>query len=257
LALGLGFGLAFLLVGVNQPVPNPGAVILDVGQGDSILISGGGGRFALVDGGPDPVRLIEKLRTYGVRSLELIVLTHVHADHATGLTGLVGRIPIGQVWANTEPHQTSSSSELFELLEVGGVPLESPEVGERWSIGDLVLTVEGPLRRYASPNDQSIVLLVEGPGRTMLLSGDIETVAQAELGHLRADVLKVPHQGAATSEADWLADVGSDLAVISVGPNDFGHPADWVIALLEDTGAGVLRTDRDGDVAVHLSGNEN
>ncbi len=257
LALGLGFGLAFVLVGVNQPVPNPGAVILDVGQGDSILISGGDGRFALVDGGPDPVRLIEKLRTYGVGSLELIVLTHVHADHATGLTGLVGRVPIGQVWANTEPHQTSSSSELFRLLEVGGVPLESPEVGERWSIGDLVLTVEGPLRRYASPNDQSIVLLVEGPGRTMLLSGDIETVAQAELGHLRADVLKVPHQGAATSEPDWLASVGSDLAVISVGPNQFGHPADWVIGLLEDTGASVLRTDREGDVAVHLSGSEN
>ena len=88
----------------------------------------------------------------------------------------------------------------------------------------------------------------------MLLSGDIETVAQAELGHLRADVLKVPHQGTATSEPDWLEGVGSDLAVISVGPNDFGHPAGWVVELLEATGATVLRTDHDGDVAVPLSG---
>jgi competence protein ComEC len=87
----------------------------------------------------------------------------------------------------------------------------------------------------------------------MLLSGDIEQVAQAELAHLRADVLKVPHQGAATSDPVWLTEVGAELAVISVGPNDFGHPADWVVKLLEESGAEVLRTDRDHDVVVPLS----
>jgi competence protein ComEC len=211
LAVGAALAVASLVLGVTEPPPSPGAVVLDVGQGDSILISGGDGRFALVDGGPDPVRLVEKLRTYGVRQLDLVVLTHIHADHATGLIGLVGRVPIGRVWAHTEPHESSSSTELFGLLEASNVPVDQPEVGEQWPLGDLVLTVEGPLRRYASPNDQSIVLLARGPSRTMLLSGDIETVAQAELGHLRADVLKVPHQGAATSEPDWLEDVGSDL----------------------------------------------
>jgi competence protein ComEC len=87
----------------------------------------------------------------------------------------------------------------------------------------------------------------------MLLSGDVETVAQAELGHLRADVLKVPHQGAATSDPGWLDAMGSDLAVISVGPNEYGHPADWVVARLQASGATVLRTDRQGDVVVPLS----
>jgi len=117
----------------------------------------------------------------------------------------------------------------------------------------LELTVEGPLRRYASPNDQSIVLMVDGPSRSMLLSGDIETVAQAELSHLRADVLKVPHQGAATSDPEWLEGVGSEFAVISVGPNDFGHPADWVIEVLESTGSDVARTDVHGDIPVPMS----
>jgi competence protein ComEC len=112
--------------------------------------------------------------------------------------------------------------------------------------------VDGPLRRYASPNDQSIVITVTGPTRSMLLAGDIETVAQAELGHLRADVLKVPHQGAATSDSEWLRGVGADIAVISVGPNDFGHPADWVIATLEESGAAVVRTDLAGHVSVPL-----
>ena len=86
----------------------------------------------------------------------------------------------------------------------------------------------------------------------MLLSGDIEVFAQSELS-VEADVLKVPHQGAATSDSEWLRQVGADLAVISVGPNSFGHPADWVIDTLRDSGAEVLRTDQHGDVVVELS----
>jgi competence protein ComEC len=86
----------------------------------------------------------------------------------------------------------------------------------------------------------------------MLLSGDIETHAQADLDWLRADVLKVPHQGAGTSDGEWLASVESEVAVISVGSNDFGHPVDWVVELLGEHGE-VLRTDEDGDVVIDLT----
>ncbi|MDP9495474.1 MAG: ComEC/Rec2 family competence protein, partial [Actinomycetota bacterium] len=253
LALIAALVLVTNLIGPKAEPPTAGVVVLDVGQGDSLLISGGGDRFALVDGGPDQVRLIEKLGEYGVRRLDLVVLTHVHADHATGLIGLVGRVPIGRVWAVTDHHETPASFELFEGLEAGQVLVERPSVGQRWDLGGVTLTVLGPLRRYASPNDQSIVLLVDGPARSMLLTGDIETFAQGDLGPLHADVLKVPHQGAATSNPNWLKEVGADLAVISVGPNDFGHPVDWVIETLEEAGAVVKRTDRDGDVVVPLS----
>ncbi|MGH8915971.1 MAG: ComEC/Rec2 family competence protein [Acidimicrobiia bacterium] len=244
-------GVALLVLGQTVPTPNPGVVVLDVGQGDAILLAGGHGHFALVDGGPDPIVLIEKLRRYGVRYLELIVLTHAHADHAAGLTGVVGRVPVGWVWADTEPHRTPSSEELFRLLEDAAVPVEAPTIGEKWSLGELEISVLGPLRRYASTNDQSIVLMVEGPGRSMLLSGDIESVAQAELRGVEADVLKVPHHGAATSDPEWLKSIGSELAIISVGPNDFGHPVEWIVEALEPAG-GVKRTDEDGDVLVPL-----
>ena len=86
----------------------------------------------------------------------------------------------------------------------------------------------------------------------MLLAGDIETHAQADLGDLEADVLKVPHHGGGTSDPAWLEGVDSDLAVISVGANDFGHPVAWVIDALTNSGAEVLRTDESGDVAVPL-----
>ncbi len=252
LALVAAFVVVWSVLGPARSAPDAGVVVLDVGQGDAILLSGGQGRFALVDGGPDPVILVEALQAYGVKDLDLVVLTHVHADHATGLAGLVGRVPIGLVWARTAPHETRASSELIGVLEENLVEIDEPRVSEKFQLGALNVTVEGPLRTYASPNDQSIVLTVEGPGRTMLLSGDIETIAQAELGHLQANVLKVPHQGAATSDPDWLEAVGAELAVISVGPNDFGHPADWVITTLEESGATVVRTDVVGDVVVPL-----
>jgi competence protein ComEC len=241
-----------VVLGIGKELPDPGAVVLDVGQGDAILIHGGEGRFALVDGGPDASVLVDGLRRYGVANLELVVVTHVHADHVTGLADLSGTVPIGQVWAALQPHRTEASDRLLEGASRFGIPLVVPQVGKQYLLGKLRLVVEGPLRRYASPNDQSLVVMVVGPTGSMLLSGDIEVVVQVELSHLRADVLKVPHQGAATSDPVWLENVGASLAVISVGPNQFGHPAPWVIETLEQSGARVLRTDEHGDVVVPL-----
>jgi competence protein ComEC len=236
----------------SATLPDQGAVVLDVGQGDAILLHGGGGVFALVDGGPDPVVLMGKLSTYGVTRLDLVVATHVHADHVAGLTGVVGELAVGEIWAAFHPHETGSSREFVEMVSRWGIPMSAPRPGEIRQLGGLMIEVVAPLRRYKGPNDQSIVLMVRGAGRSMLLSGDIEVVAQAELTGLRADVLKVPHQGAATSDAHWLRSVGAELAIISVGPNQFGHPADWVVDTLTESGARVLRTDHEGDVRVDL-----
>jgi competence protein ComEC len=251
--IGVGVASVLLVIALVPERLHPGsAVVLDVGQGDAILLHGGRGRHVLVDGGPDGAVLLERLRAYGVTELELVVLTHPHADHATGLAELVGQMRITEVWADTEPHTTEASQRLFEALDMRGIPVTRPSVGQRRDVGALAIAVRGPLRRYASPNDQSIVLEISAP-RTLLLAGDIETYAQSDLSDLRAEVLKVPHQGAATSDPDWLVGVGADLAVISVGPNSFGHPADWVVEILEGSGAEVRRTDIDGDVLVDLS----
>ncbi len=132
------------------------------------------------------------------------------------------------------------------------MPVVAPVKGDRFRLGQLTIVVEGPVRKYASSNDESIVLSVTDGSRSMLLAGDIEGYAQADLAHLRADVLKVPHHGAATSRPEWLEGIGADLAVISVGDNDFGHPVGWVISTLEESGSTVARTDVSGDVVVPL-----
>jgi competence protein ComEC len=242
---------SFVVAG--ESLPDGSVTVLDVGQGDSILIHGGNGRYALVDGGPDSSVLVDRLHHYGVKALELIVVSHVHADHVTGLTGVIGNMPVGEIWVASEPHTTPAFADLEDAVGSSGLALRRPAVGRQWGLGELTLEVNGPLRRYASPNDQSMVLTVTGPGRSMLLTGDIETYAQSELTGLHADVLKVPHQGASTSDPEWLSSVGAELAIISVGPNQFGHPSEGVIELLESGGAEVRRTDRDGDVVIDLT----
>ena len=180
------------------------------------------------------------------------MVTHPHADHSAGLEGLIGRMPIDLVWSMRGDHETQESLEVLEGLRMWGASIVTPLVGDRYDLGKLALAVHGPLRRYASPNDESIVVLAHGPRRSMLLTGDVEEIAQDELDGLDADVLKVPHHGAATSDPEWLVGIGADLAVISVGVNDFGHPAPVVIDALESAGTDVARTDLDGDVIVEL-----
>lgn len=249
-------GACLLVVALVAPVtwlPDTGAMVFDVGQGDSILLVGGNGRFALFDAGPDPIRLHEKLTRYRVGYLEMVVLSHVHADHIDGLAGVVGRIPIGAVWAAFEPHESASSRAIISALAEHGIPVITPRVGDSYELGHLRLDVVAPIRRYASANDQSIVVVAQGPARRMLLTGDIESVAQADLKGLTADVLQVPHHGSASSDPVWLKQVGADLAVISLGlDNTRGHPADVVIGTLTGSGATIQRTDLDGDLAVPL-----
>lgn len=231
----------------------PGEIaVLDVGQGDAILLSAGDSRYVLVDGGPDGSLLLERLRSRGVASLDLVVLTHVHADHVTGLVDVIENMGVGLVWVGDGVHQTDGSRRFVEALAARSIPFVTPEPGTTLDLAAVELRVEGPIRRYKSPNDESIVLTVTGASRSMLLAGDIEVVAQEDLSHLRADVLKVPHQGAATSSPDWLLRVGADEAVISVGPNQFGHPAQWVVDLFDDNGVVLHRTDTDGDVVIDL-----
>ena len=119
-------------------------------------------------------------------------------------------------------------------------------------VGSIGLEVLGPARRYASLNDQSIAIRATIGGHTVLLSGDMERVSQGDLDPPRVDVLKVPHQGAATSDPEWLVETGASVAVVSVGPNRFGHPSEELLATLERAGMEVRRTDREGDVVIDL-----
>ncbi len=238
-------------IGIPSEGPDPpAAVFLDVGQGDSIVLLGASGGVVLVDGGPDGAVVLAGLSEHGIRRIDLMVVSHPHEDHVAGLVAVMERIPVGELWHPGFPDGGATFDLLLEMAADRGIEVAVPIVGQEVDVGGVELEVMGPLRRYASPNDHSLVIDARLGDLDLLLAGDVEETAQHELGPIRAEVLKVAHHGAATSDVEWLTGTGATLAVISVGPNDFGHPSPEIIAAIEASGARVVRTDQAGDILV-------
>jgi len=246
-------------------------IALDVGQGDAVLVEADGGSRLLVDGGPDPSRLLraldERLAPWD-RRIDVLVLTHPHEDHAAGLPALVERYGVGAVY---EPGMRGPGPgyRAFEgSLAAHGAVAGRLTTGDRLSIDHLDLRVLWPDRSAVpetpgddgtSINNVSIVLLGTFGGQRLLLAGDIEQGIDPILLARRlprVDLLKVAHHGSATSSTDpFLTAVRPSVAVVSVGAkNPYGHPSPATIGRLRAHGAEVFRTDRNGGVEVDLDG---
>lgn len=243
-------------------------VMLDVGQGDAILVESRDGARMLVDGGPDPDRVIAQLDAVIApwdRRIDIVVLTHPHEDHVAGLVRVLGRYRVGRVF---EPGMRGRGPgwAAWDAALRGGPPRATLAAGQRLALGDIALRVLWPLPGAvpAAPgasgtaiNDTSIVLLGTASGRRFLLTGDAEEDVDPALlgeGLPAVDVLKVAHHGSATAtSAALLAAVRPAVALISVGAgNDYGHPTAAALGRLRDAGARVYRTDLDGRVEADL-----
>ena len=232
---------------------------LDVGQGDAFLVEIEG-RTLLIDGGPDPRRLLAELGASlppWSRRVDVIALTHAHADHADGLIAVLENYEVGlalePVGLNAGPVATAWNDRLTRAH----VPRRAVAAGARVRFADATLVV-------LSPEDDprvdvpSFVLRLERGGFSMLFMGDATEQAQADLllrrETLAARVYVPPHHGAATPYATALVEaVRPSVALLSVGArNRYGHPtAETLAALAEVT---TYRTDRDGTVELDLDG---
>jgi competence protein ComEC len=138
----------------------------------------------------------------------------------------------------------AASASNTDIVEVGR--------GDRFHVGSVRVEVLSPHRRFASENDGSIVLLLTADV-TLLLPGDIESVGQRELPAVQPDVIVVPHHGSATTDLRWLTSTVGEMAVLSYGPNTYGHPHPDVLAVLGGTGVDVRSTATEGDVSIPLT----
>lgn len=253
-------------VDARRPPPAWEAVLCDVGQGDAVLLRTGPGRAVLVDTGPDPRALARCLRRSGVEHLDLVVLSHAHADHTGGLPALARHGRIGEVW-----YATAAAAPPEELTRtLPGTSAHRPHAGETRTLGGLRLTVlaPGPTApgRWSEPsssdeNNASLVLRAEltgEDGRTTswLLAGDLEEEGARALlrtaGPLvDVDVLKVSHHGARNGGTAIIDAADPRLAVVSVGRgNDYGHPHPRILDHLRSRGVPLVRTDEHGGVAL-------
>jgi len=266
LLAGLGWSLRFRLVRpavvavmLVMVVPAVGpyrapavatVTVLDVGQGDAILVQGNRGEVVLIDGGRDPNVLRDKLRMRNITHLDIVIVSHGDDDHLGGLIGLPGRLEIGELWVPDQPQASGAFDSFVAAAGGAGIPVRAVRAPSRARWGDIAVVVLGPRRRYAAANDGSVVVLLHAGGRSMLLAGDIEAVAQRDIDPVPIDVLLVPHHGSATSDLEWLQAIAPRLAVVSVGPNRYGHPSPVVLATLRKSGAEVLTTRGEGDIVV-------
>lgn len=248
-AAAAAFAISILLpVG---PPDVPTAIFLDVGQGDATLLRDPTGRVALIDGGSDPMVLVEALRRHHIGRIDLLVASHGDVDHVGGFDGVFDDRSVGRVWVPDHPDPGPEMERFIDAATAAGAPIDRVRPGIAYGLGAIAIEALGPTRRYAARNDGSIVLWVEA-GQTLLLSGDIGAVAQGELSPMQPDILLVPHHGSSSSDPAWLAATVGSIALISVGPNTYGHPAPEILTVLGESGAEIMTTMENGDISLDL-----
>lgn len=261
-ALALTFAAALILAPAGPAAPSrPTVTFLDVGEGAATLIQVPSGPTVLVDAGPEP--LARALREHGVRSIDVLVLSHGHADHTAGLSDVVGRVPVGVALLPQPPEPSAALDNLGVALGEAGTQVrrlsaEARFGAEGWALRVLpTKAIAGGSDANQEENDTALVVLAEIAGQRTLMPGDVEGDVLDSLDLPPCDVVAVPHHGSAGGfDGELLAALAPRLAVIPVGPNSYGHPTDEMLNLLARAGVPCVRTDEHGDVMFTPSNGE-
>lgn len=241
-------------------------VMLDVGQGDSILIQSKTANI-LVDTGEQGDVLLRELAEQGVTHLDAIVITHKDADHAGALRELAGVVAVDHVYVHEDLlDEETLMAKVLESAQwaTNGRGAEGVLPGSILQAGEFSLTIIAPHDGGKSENDDSLVGLLEfdvdgdgNPEARGLLTGDAESEALervvSQVGDI--DFLKVAHHGSKGGLTDeQLTGLSPEIALISVGAdNKYGHPSTETVKMLEDHGARIYRTDKQGAASVGFS----
>lgn len=241
---------------------------LDVGQGDSIFLRSPSGKTMLIDGGISSAypTIDAYLTSLGVVGLDVVVASHLHADHIGGLISVVDVYPVGDFYYPPFRAESETYFELVDALNESQATVYQPLAGAGTFIpwdDEVEVRILAPYDTvYDDFNDTSYLIRVLYGDTAVLLAGDMtqlgETLAlKAQLDrYFRADVLKVAHHGSADATfEDFLEAVSPAIAVISVGEdNSYGHPHPSLLDRLLERGITIYRTDRDGTVTLLLDG---
>ena len=255
-------GIAFL------DLRNSGKVEInfyDIGQGDGIMVEAGNDIQVVIDGGPSD-KMVEKIGKdlpFYDRQIELMIMTHPDKDHLGGLVDVLKYYQVEQVLITGIECDTAVCQEFNKIIKEKNIPVKIAQAGQIINLGEgTYLGIFSPRenlsgRKFKDDNDTSIVAKLISNGRSALFTGDIGFKVENELmegnTNLDSDILKVSHHGSkyATS-SKFLEATSPQIAVISVGKNSYGHPAEELLSRINDYGAAIKRTDLDGDVKMEI-----
>jgi competence protein ComEC len=239
-------------------------LVCDVGQGDAMVIRDSG-QVALIDVGPDGLLIDKCLQSAGINRIDLLVLTHFDADHVAGIRGAMKDRDIGITLVSGFEDDRPLVSVVQQALSQAGVKVEIGRTGLSGSLGRFswkILQPSSKANESSDSNDASLVFAAWDEEFAVLALGDLGEQGQLrlmrnampDLDALRARnlIVKVAHHGSADQSRVLYEYLSPTAGIFSVGKNDYGHPAPSALALLERTGAIVLRTDQLGPIAIDL-----
>lgn len=240
------------------------ALTLDVGQGESVILTSGG-ETALVDCGSsnsykDPGGLAaDTLHSMGVRELSAVVVTHYHADHTNGLYEVLRRIPVQTVYLPDIEDEYGVRERLVSLAEEKGAQVTYVTKETADTLGDTVLTLYPPVQSGGDLNELGLTALASAGDFDLLITGDMSGSTEKKLVETYAlpdiEVLVVSHHGSRySSNIRFLKSVMPEAAVISVGDNNYGHPSEETLQRLLAVGADIWRTDQQGTIRITVNG---
>ncbi len=265
--------------GPQLPPPSGGELrvhVLDVEQGDSILIISPSNKVALVDAGNPGMgkRVIDAMSRYGISSIDLFIATHAHADHIGAADEVIRATTVRKVLDSKVPNPTRNYEDFLLAIEEKGIEYVGAQPGQTFTdLGDgVVISVLAPIPPFFTreqirsggnePNANSVVVRLDYGEFSMLLTGDAEQQTEERMmmqgANIKTRILKVGHHGSphATS-SEFLRAGGFEAAVISCGPkNLYGHPSQPVLDRLRAANVKVFRTDLQGEITITTQGAE-
>jgi len=254
------------------PAPAPGPApssaeltirFLDVGQGDATLLTHPDVTMLIDTGRFDRDDVPALLRRHGVGRVDLLVVTHPHADHIGQFDDVMAAFPVEEVWWSGASTTSRTFERAVAALEASDARYEEPRAGAVTTVGPLGIEILHPAAADSlrDLNDASISMRITYGAFRLVITGDAERVSEARmLGRLRdrlaADVLRLGHHGSSTSTTvDFLDAVAPAVAVYSAGAgNSYGHPHEEVVAQVTGRGVPLYGTDTDGTITVVTDG---
>lgn len=242
--------------------------VLDVGQGDSILIKTPNKQNILIDGGPDNKVLAQlgKQMSFYERNIDILILTHPHSDHVVGLNEILKRYQIKSIYITGVIHTSPDYLEFLKLIKEKNIVFVDQkfniDLGEELALNVLYPFYDFKNKKVENLNNTSIVCQLEYKDFKTLLMGDAEIEVEEDLIRnnidLESDILKIGHHGSSTSSSqEFLETVNPKIAVISVGQdNKFNHPSLRTINRLKKMGIEIFRTDYLGTIIIKSDGKD-